>query len=105
MDDSQKDEARKKFEDGLRRVSKLPAEDRIDIYERLFGADGEGDIARIAISQIPLSPNTAVFRRFSRENAEISEDGFVVLRKPRVFLSHSHSDRGLARRIYKYVTL
>ena len=102
-DESRKDVARKKFEDGIEELSQLPAEDRLDIYEGLFSEGGEDSPSVRLFNRQDILLNRAVFLPFRREEAEISKDGFVVRRKPRVFLSHSHEDKKLARRIYKYL--
>ena len=94
MENNEKNNAQKKMEEGLQELSNLPAEDRVDIYERLSRRRGWSNLINMPLTH---------FRNFRRENIEISEGGFVVTRKPRVFLSHSHSDKRLARRIYEYL--
>jgi hypothetical protein len=100
-DDKKKKNAKKKFQDGLQELSKLTPEDRMDVYEELLGKDGKAsrNIRLLGMQNVVFS--NVAFREFRRKDAEISKDGYVVMRKPRVFLSHSHDDKRMARGIYQ----
>jgi TIR domain-containing protein len=109
MDDTHRKETtkkqtQKKLEDGLQELSKLPAEVRMGIYEELFGKEGEaGPHERGLVPEMEAIRNYP-FSVFRRQHAEVSPDGIVVRRRPRVFLSHSHTDKKVARKIYQYLT-
>lgn len=103
-DERENDTMRQRLRNVLDALSKLPAEQRIDIYEDLFGRDKHlsEDEQMLALHRRMFPPNPAI-NTFRREDVEISDDGLIVKRKPRVFLSHSHSDYKLARSIYRYL--
>lgn len=96
-DNYKRNKAKKHFKKGIEDISALSAEARLQIYHELFGKDGELDKSTVFYA------NTAAIKLkrlpgggFSKGNVEIS-DNFIMPRRPRVFLSHSHQDKTFVR--------
>ena len=98
-DPNEVDKARQKLDEAIRQLFNLNAEDRLMVFESLFGENG--DLISLPIPMVSDGMSFACvhdkFQPFRLSDVRISEDGRIVLRSPNVFLSHSHSDKQFVR--------
>lgn len=101
--DDKADQTRDQLREAILNASELDVEDRLKVFESLFGAEGDLRDAKIPFLSDGMSVACKIrsepFRPFRTEDVEVSDDGRIILRPPNVFVSHSHADKRIVRNL------